>query len=944
MSDIDSALQVNSFPSNEDEVFSLRKQLRMQEAEWKKNKAVLEQRIEILELQNRDLKEKEESLKKMNNSIVGAFKDFNKENDPTSSKVIRELEVTKQQISKDYSDYKIRTTEILKTFEKENKDLKERLTDIEARYNQTTLHYEKNDSSLQQRVHTLENEKGNLNNVLKLYEDELKQHKERELNQNELQAKISELRYLLEKQTGERRKEVELIRHECEGSIKNIKLLAESEKTTLETHIHKLLDSKKLDSNLIEDIKRNFSNEINRLKKERNDSLKKNETQEQQINALIESLKALEEKFNQEKTEHDKDVKELRRLKLRVMDTDGAFRKYEQDEKNLKQMITERDYKIEEIAGEFKKKLSNEKRRYEQAQELAKKYKDEGEKKCAMIIEESIKKDVIIKKLKGQLRNKEVKYGRKSDNDLNKSNTSLVNISLIGQSVSTSKFNPTRPFIQEVSTSSENQKSYVNQKNQGRISQRDGIDTAEEEDIRELTNRNILSEINSPRIFNNASSTYRSLSSIKKDPEVFSNLTNQSSGKQQQPATGKEPEKPILNINLYGGGNGVEGTQENLDTEESRGENKSYKKNKNNPSYAAGMNDSQSFSNISLELRKKSSSLSGVDFNFNNERNSLLQGGIEKRKITLIENDNSKNLQNTLVDDVFDLSGNDSEEIRNGLNFNPSDLSLFKDLQGLMGSTPNSGGNTTTGLSRMHQSHLNFGEELNGMRKVYSDNKIKLSENRFSDTQTLSEKMSIEKEKLQAELNRLVAELKQIRTDRTLSEESRKECELALKSEIKFLVNKLLQNKNSSIALSNSQASFSQSTKNSLNRSVMDFQPSPHSNTSGYLNFSHSVLPNQSAIFSHSISEHNNLRIINNNLAENSVYDSIEIHNSKKPSKVLSEQNVFPLKDRCMNSVDFSSLQDSKRNPLTGKNENSLLTNLLKTSMSSKKFAQPAKR
>jgi hypothetical protein len=197
-----------------------------------------------------------------------------------------------------------------------------------------------------------------------------------------------------------------------------------------------------------------------------------------------------------------------------------------------------------------------------------------------------------------------------------------------------------------------------------------------------------------------------------------------------------------------------------------------------------------------------------------------------------------------------------------------------------------------------------------------------------------------------------VAELKQIRTDRTLSDESKRECELALKSEIKFLVNKLLHTKNSSsIALSNnSQASFSQSTKNSLNRSVIDFQPSPHSNTSGYLNFSsHSVLPNQSAIFSHSISDHNNFRIINNNLGENSIYDSIEIHNSKKPSKILSEQHVYPLKDRCLNSVDFSALQNaSKKDPLSAsslnKNESNLLNNLLKTSMSSKKFVQPSKR
>jgi len=62
-----------------------------------------------------------------------------------------------------------------------------------------------------------------------------------------------------------------------------------------------LLDSKKLDNSLIEDIKRNFSNEILRLKQERNNSLKKNESQDQQIAQFIEALKVIEEKFNQEK-------------------------------------------------------------------------------------------------------------------------------------------------------------------------------------------------------------------------------------------------------------------------------------------------------------------------------------------------------------------------------------------------------------------------------------------------------------------------------------------------------------------------------------------------------------------------------------------------------------------------------------------------------------------
>ena len=74
--------------------------MRSQEAEFKKNKAVLEQRIEILELQNRELKEREESLKKMNNSIVGAFQDLNKENDPSSvrkSSILKQCNVKQEQ-------------------------------------------------------------------------------------------------------------------------------------------------------------------------------------------------------------------------------------------------------------------------------------------------------------------------------------------------------------------------------------------------------------------------------------------------------------------------------------------------------------------------------------------------------------------------------------------------------------------------------------------------------------------------------------------------------------------------------------------------------------------------------------------------------------------------------------------------------------------------------
>ena len=64
------------------------------------------------------------------------------------------------------------------------------------------------------------------------------------------------------------------------------------------------------------------------------------------------------------------------------------MRKYEQGEKSLKQMLTEKEYKVEEVTTEYKKKLNNEKRKYEQAQELAKKYKEDGEKKCSIVMQE----------------------------------------------------------------------------------------------------------------------------------------------------------------------------------------------------------------------------------------------------------------------------------------------------------------------------------------------------------------------------------------------------------------------------------------------------------------------------------------------------------------------------------------------------------------------------
>jgi len=310
------------FPQNryEEEIFNLKKQLRNQESEWKKNKAVLEQRIEILELQNRELKEREEGLKKMNNSIFSALKDLDKENDPTYGKLVKEHENSKLEIAKEFSEYKIRNQEIIRNLEKENRELKDKVSDIDIKYNQTAIYYEKNDAALHQKLQSLEEEKKNSSVMLRFYEDERRSFKEKEQTQHELQAKVAELRHVIDKQTNDHRREIDKIHYEYTETIQNLKSYNDKERHSFESQVHKLLDTKKLDETLFDDLKRNYEGQVSLLRKERDNVLKKNEGLENQIVQLTESVKALETRVSDQKTEHAQENKELKKLKLKIVD------------------------------------------------------------------------------------------------------------------------------------------------------------------------------------------------------------------------------------------------------------------------------------------------------------------------------------------------------------------------------------------------------------------------------------------------------------------------------------------------------------------------------------------------------------------------------------------------------------------------------------------------
>lgn len=101
--------------------------------------------------------------------------------------------------------------------------MKEKLSDCDIKYNQTAIYYEKNDAALHQRLHSLEEEKKNTSVMLRLYEDERRNFREKEQTQHELQAKVAELRHVIDKQTNDYRRDLDKVHSEYTETIQNLK-------------------------------------------------------------------------------------------------------------------------------------------------------------------------------------------------------------------------------------------------------------------------------------------------------------------------------------------------------------------------------------------------------------------------------------------------------------------------------------------------------------------------------------------------------------------------------------------------------------------------------------------------------------------------------------------------------------------------------------------------
>eukprot|EP01017_Pseudomicrothorax_dubius_P016859 TRINITY_DN1905_c0_g1_i5.p1 TRINITY_DN1905_c0_g1~~TRINITY_DN1905_c0_g1_i5.p1 ORF type:complete len:620 (-),score=154.20 TRINITY_DN1905_c0_g1_i5:344-2203(-) len=152
------------------DVEALQKYIKQQEKDWRRTKLILEQKNELLELQIQEAKDREDSLRKMNASIMQALNEMSRDSNPLNSKAARELELLTEAHSRDIQELKFKMGEHVKTLERELKDYKDKYNEMELNYKQLAMSHEKSELINHQKISSLEREKNNLSIMLSVYE------------------------------------------------------------------------------------------------------------------------------------------------------------------------------------------------------------------------------------------------------------------------------------------------------------------------------------------------------------------------------------------------------------------------------------------------------------------------------------------------------------------------------------------------------------------------------------------------------------------------------------------------------------------------------------------------------------------------------------------------------------------------------------------------------
>ncbi|CAD8113927.1 unnamed protein product [Paramecium sonneborni] len=275
----------------ENDIVKLRKYLISKENEWKKDKAVLEQKNQLLELQLEDYKLRETNQRKLNDTISQAI------NDSTAiqKKSISELQKNIDIQQKDHCKTKYK--EQIKQLEFQVRSLYEQIQEKESQVKELELQYQKQYLLYDHRISQLEQEKlSNNQEIQRLKELLIKQ--EDAFKQKEQQYK------LLQEQEIQKIKDLNIQDHnskqqDYETKFAQLSTVHEKEKEQLQLRISKCQNTiKKYQQHIEQNV------DIMNLKQQ----------YEEQINQLNNKSTEIQAQFSYEKQILLKQIEELKKI------------------------------------------------------------------------------------------------------------------------------------------------------------------------------------------------------------------------------------------------------------------------------------------------------------------------------------------------------------------------------------------------------------------------------------------------------------------------------------------------------------------------------------------------------------------------------------------------------------------------------------------------------
>eukprot|EP00357_Protocruzia_adherens_P001004 CAMPEP_0115040520 /NCGR_PEP_ID=MMETSP0216-20121206/44868_1 /TAXON_ID=223996 /ORGANISM="Protocruzia adherens, Strain Boccale" /LENGTH=960 /DNA_ID=CAMNT_0002421757 /DNA_START=172 /DNA_END=3054 /DNA_ORIENTATION=- len=434
------------FEKPEDEIYALKREMRIQEADFKKKSALLEQKVELLEMQLEEAQAREENLKRLQDTMLSAFGDS--DSGGNRDEINKELDLAREHHQKDMDELKeahqielermkAEIENTVNTYQREFNDLRER---------EGTL--DKRECKWKDEIQTLANEKSVLEEKIKTLESELTFVKDD--IEKEIQRRLIEENSSVSHMKDQHEKEIAHLRDESDKAIVEIRQVYEQDKKALEDrlegysenmhHLQEALEAKanqeqanasflsdlRDQQHEVEEIRAQAAEELNDMTRQRDDGLHKINLLENDLAKLKAAFKTIESthktKLEQAKQSieasegQQEDIKKLRKQSNTLRATIG---KLEVSERKLKNMLVEKENQMEEERIDFKRKFVAERKKAQDAGDNVLRAKDGFEKKKNVILQEMIHKDDQIETLS--------KHVNELKNELSKIHTALPN-------------------------------------------------------------------------------------------------------------------------------------------------------------------------------------------------------------------------------------------------------------------------------------------------------------------------------------------------------------------------------------------------------------------------------------------------------------------------------------------------------------------------------------